>query len=265
MLRRIPAVRRLALSMALAGGVMASPTWASAASTNSVVHHAGGKVAGEVWFNSGFSADHDNNNKPSKFGENSFTIRDKFCGDGWGIGVWWSYKGKQSIHKLTRDCRPGETYEETFQIAPTDQPSVRFEWKAFKWDTNNRSATTYEPLQQDWMGSDKKCNSTWMGRAATYGYEEKGLGYTFEVSMWPTLTARTVGITAKIWDDLQHCVTLPPLSQKELQSVQAQLACHVAYGKPPLNKGGPTWDFEVRRKAISTVEAVLRVDKKCNW
>jgi hypothetical protein len=249
--------------MAIAGGVMAVPAWASASSTNSVVHHAGGNVAGEVWFNSGFSAGHDG--KPSKFGENTFTIRDKLCSDGWGIGVWWSYKGKEYTHKLGRDCRPGETYEETFQIAPTDQPSVRFEWKAFKWDTNNRSATTYEVPQHDWMGSDKKCSSTWMGRAATYGYVEAGLGYTLEVSMWPTVTARTVGIFDKVWDDLQHCVTLPPLSQHELQSIKAQLACHIAYGKPPLNLGGPTWDFEVRRKPISKVEAVLRVNKKCNW
>lgn len=261
MLRRMPAVRRLVLSMALAGGVMALPTRASASSTNSVVHHADGKVAGEVWFNSGFSAGHDGN---PKFGENTFTLRDKFCGDGWGIGVWWSYKGEQHIHKLARDCRPGETYEETFQIAPTDQPSVRFEWKAFKWDTNNRSATTYEVPQQDWMGSDKKCNSTWMGRAATYGYVEKGLGYTFEVSMWPTFTARVVGNFDTIWNDLQHCVTLPPLSHKELESIKVQLLCHIVYGIPP-HVGGTTFDFEARRRPISRAEALLRVDKKCNW
>jgi hypothetical protein len=249
--------------MAFAGGVMALPTWASASSTNSVVHHAAGNVAGEVWFNSGFSAGHDG--KP-RFGENSFTIRDKLCADGWGIGVWWKYNGQEHVHKLQRDCRPGEDLEETFQIAPTDQPSVRFEWKAFKWDTNNKSATTYEVPQQDWMGADKKCNSKWIGRAATYGYVAAKLGYTFEVSMWPTIPARAAGIFDSIWSDLQHCVTLPPLSQNELNSIKAQLACHIAYAKLPIAKdGGPTWDFEARRKAISTFEALRRINKACNW
>ena len=249
------------LSMALAGGVMALPTWASAASTNSVVHHGGGNVAGEVWFNSGFSAGHDGN---PKFGENSFTIRDKLCADGWGIGVWWKYNGQEHVHKLQRDCRPGEVLEETFQIAPTDAPSVQFEWKAFKWDTNNRSATTYEAQQQDWMGADKKCHSTWIGRAATYGYREKNLGYTFEVSMWPTITSRAIGNLDSVWNDLKRCVTLPPLSHKEIESIKAQLACHIVYGITP-RLGGDTWDFEARRKAISKAEAILRVDKKCNW
>jgi len=264
MLRRISAVRRLVLSIVLAGAVMALPTWASASSTNSVVHHAGGKVAGEVWFNSGFSAGHDG--KPAKFGENTFTIRDKFCGDSWAIGVWWKYKGQEHLHKLGRDCRPGETYEETFQVAPTDQPSERFEWKAFKYDTNNRSASTYEIVQQDWMGADKKCSSTWMGRVATYGYLEAGLGYTFEVSMWPTLTARAAGRLAldKVWNDLHHCVTLPPLSKHELDSMKAQLLCHLVYAVNS-HVGGPTWDFEARRKSIGMVRAVLEVNKKCNW
>src|SRR5258708_5392923 len=100
------------------------------------------------------------------------------------------------------------------------------------------------------MGSDKKCNSTWMGRAATYGYLEKDLGYTFEGSMWPTFTSRVVANFDAVWKDLQHCVTLPPLSHKELESIKVQLLCHIVYGKPP-HLGGDTWDFEARRKAIS--------------
>ncbi|MEU9837279.1 hypothetical protein AB0D67_37580 [Streptosporangium sp. NPDC048047] len=48
-----------------------------AATSSMFVYHANGKVAGQVWFNSGTS-------NLSK-GRNSFTVKDSFCGDGWTV------------------------------------------------------------------------------------------------------------------------------------------------------------------------------------
>jgi len=102
---------------------------AEAASTNEIIYHADQNVAGEVWFNSGYSAIHDGN---PQFGENTFTVKDRFCGDGWGVGVEWLWNGETYSWKSKGDCDPVEV---TFQAANAwEQPiATEFNWRAFKW------------------------------------------------------------------------------------------------------------------------------------
>jgi hypothetical protein len=233
---------------------------ASASSTSGIVYHANGNIAGEVWFNSGYSAIHDG--RP-QFGENTFTVKDRFCGDGWGIGVEWILSDQTFSRRVTGDCRPVEV---TFQANPNQPLVIEFNWRPFKWDTNGISATTYEPWRKDWMGSDKYCDSIWMGRAATYGLDFPGLGHTFEASMWPTVTARTAGRNAvpRIWDALQRCTPLAAgLAQWQRDSMYKQLYCHAVFGVTK-QLGGPTWDFEANRPNISWAK-VLVGWKRCNW
>jgi hypothetical protein len=251
---------RQVLPLAVVAGMTIVPELARASSTHEFVYHASGKVAGEVWFNSGYSAAHDG--RP-QFGENTFTVRDQFCGDGWGIGASWILNGKEYSKQATGDCSPVEV---TFQANPNQPQAVEFRWRAFKWDTNHRSATTFEPWRSDWMGSDKRCDSIWMGRAATYGLEMTGVGHTFEVSMWPTKTARAVGREdiGRIWSALQRCVALPAsLTQSQRDSLYKQLWCHAVFGVTA-SLGGPTWDFEANRTNISWVKVFIGY-KRCNW
>jgi hypothetical protein len=257
----------LLVAALIGSAVVVASMPAEAASTSGIVYHANGRVAGEVWFNSGYSAIHDG--KP-QFGENTFTVKDRFCGDGWGIGVEWVLNGKSYSRRVTGDCRHDDI---TFQANPNQPIATRFSWRPFKWDTNHISATTHEPWRSDWMGSDKDCrHSLWMGRAATYGYVASGVGYTFEVSIWPTATARSVGrldsdrAASSMWTDLKQCTPLPrKLTRDQRESMYNQLLCHIFYAiSPSKYNGGNTWDLEAERPNISRLKA-LNPAKTCNW
>lgn len=260
MIRGKSVARLVVLALLACVAVTITSTEADAASTSEVVYHADGKVAGEVWFNSGYSAIHDGH---PQYGENSFTVKDRFCGDGWGIGVEWELNGKYNVTYATKDCDP---VEKTFVAALSQPRATRFQWRPFKWAIDGKNATTYEPWKSDWMGSDKSCRSPWMGRAATYGLIMNG--YTFEVSMWPTRTARYYGKykVSSLWSDLNRCVPLPTsLTDTQASSIYKQLYCHALFGVSS-QLGGPTWDFEANRPDIpwSQVKNPLR-NKKCNW
>ena len=122
-------IRALLVTALVGSAVVIVSMPAEAASTNEIIYHADQNVAGEVWFNSGYSAIHDGN---PQFGENTFTVKDRFCGDGWGVGVEWLWNGETYSWKSKGDCDPVEV---TFQAANAwEQPiATEFNWRAFKW------------------------------------------------------------------------------------------------------------------------------------
>ncbi|GAB2952656.1 hypothetical protein [Streptomyces heilongjiangensis] len=89
---------------------MAAITPATAPTSHQIVEHADGSIAGQLWFNSGNHATHSTSHPENGF--NSFTIKDTFCGCGWGIGVEWQLSDEVFTHRSTADCKPVEvTYE----------------------------------------------------------------------------------------------------------------------------------------------------------
>ncbi|MCP2338694.1 hypothetical protein [Actinomadura rupiterrae] len=138
----------LFLTCLLAATATAGVTTAQAANggtTHEFVYHAAGNLAGEAWFNSGSA-------NPSK-GQNSFTIKDLFCGDGWSIYVKWVGRNPDGslsggVAYLHGDCDP---VERSLSVSGPRSASLPFSWSACKWDTNHLSADTCEP----WI------NTTW--------------------------------------------------------------------------------------------------------
>ncbi|MEX5636601.1 DUF2599 domain-containing protein [Parafrankia sp. FMc2] len=251
---------RVAVAGAVASAVVIVSAPAHAASTNSIVYHADGAVAGEVWFNSGFSSEHVG---APQFGPNTFTVRDRFCGDGWGVGVEWTVGGHTDTWRSAGDCGPEEV---TFEAGPNQATAAELSWRSFRWDVNGISDTTYELARDDWMGSDNGCDSVWMGRVATYGFDVEAVGHTFEVSMWPTLTARAAGrnLVPELWEAVQACSPLPKaLTETQRSSLYKQLYCHAVFGVDK-RLGGETWDLEADREDISWAKVMLGW-KRCNW
>lgn len=262
---------RALLAMALMGSVvMMAAVPAGAASSHLIVHRGDRGIAGEVWFNSGYSAGHEGH---PGYGENSFTIKDRSCGDGWGVGVRWELNGRTG-NKSIGDCKPSQ--EITFPSNLRVDVATEFRWQAFAWDTSGVSASTHEPWPfdwiKDWIGVHKSCDGPYVEEAATYGSIADGVGHTFEVTMWPTPLARGAGDLSvpSMWKSLRECITFPStVTEEQIESMRQQLVCHVRFAKLPIRGfGGKTWDLEAGRGTISQWDMLdpraIR-SHKCNW
>lgn len=82
-------------------------------------------------------------------GRNSFTVKDLYCGDSWGIRVqYWLYNanGKyvQGNIRLPSDCSPEESRSIPggSNALPT---TLTFHWRAGKYDNHGWSGDTWEP------------------------------------------------------------------------------------------------------------------------
>lgn len=127
--------------MPVPGGANAPPV-DNGGTTHEYVYHAAGNLAGEAWFNSGTA-------NMSK-GRNSFTIKDLFCGDGWGIQVeyWFDDANKSRVQgnlRLPGDCGPVEESRSISGGSNALPTTLAFHWRAGKYDNNGQSADTWEP------------------------------------------------------------------------------------------------------------------------
>ncbi|MCT9935186.1 hypothetical protein N5079_33795 [Planotetraspora sp. A-T 1434] len=126
MSKRLNAARAVVMLCVAATTVMATGA-ADAATSSMIVYHASGAVAGEVWFNSGTT-------NMSK-GRNSFTVRDRFCDDGWM--VYAEYKKSSWNNPLVAwrytdgaSCNGGDT-ELSVSISG-DVTRQKFIWRGCK-------------------------------------------------------------------------------------------------------------------------------------
>lgn len=117
-------------------------------------------------------------------------------------------------------------------------------------------------------GLNNRCSSNYMTLA---GVKRYGAGW--KISFRPTIRARLFARSSSawntMWSDLQKCVSFPPLSSSQRQSVFKQMVCHAIWGISPV-QGGRTWDFESTRSDISMSAAVGRFpfsppSHRCNW
>ncbi|OLF11328.1 hypothetical protein BU204_30390 [Actinophytocola xanthii] len=248
--------------MTTLGLLLGSVVAAAAATSHGTVTHADGAPAGEVWFNSGNHAAHAGH---PEHGFNSFTIKDLFCGDGWGIGVEWRLSDGVFTHQSAGDCEPVELTYETGQAINI---VVDFNWRPYMWAVDGLHETEYGSWSTDWMGSDSTEGDTDLFTRTSVYNDVLGEGHTFTASMWPTALARVIGAgaTPAMWRDLQERTPLPSsLSEERRESLYKQLWCHAAYGRLP-QLGGPTWDIEAERPNISWWRVAAQVaDHGCNW
>jgi hypothetical protein len=255
--------KRFALIAASAVGlVMATALPATAATSQAFVYHADGAVAGEVWFNSGYHAAHQGH---PQHGFNSFTIKDEFCGDGWGVGVQWQLLGQTYTHQGTKDCDPVEVNYATNQAVNIVIP---FSWRPFKWAVDFQHADTYGAWQNDWMGSASVDESDkYFSWTSVYSDVVDGR-HTFTASMRPTPYARLIGSgeTPQMARDLMSRTPFPSsLTLDQWDSLYKQLWCHAVFGKTP-EFGGPTWDIEASRPNIPwSAVKLLIAGHHCNW
>lgn len=242
---------------------------AAAATSHEVVNHAAGNLAGEVWFNSGNHAAHVIEDG-AKYGFNSFTLTDSFCGDGWGIGVEWIFGDQTFTHHGPADCDPAP--EETSY--PTGQAMsimVEFNWRPYMWAVDGLNDTVYGSWQRDWMGSDSTDGDTDLFSRTSVHNDLliPGNGQpTFTATMWPTVAARAGGplLTPSMWRDLQERTPLPSfLTTDQRESMYKQLFCHALFARHP-EAGGDTWEIESERPNIMWWR-VFQVfpGHKCNW
>jgi hypothetical protein len=258
-------VRAVVVAAAMVGMVVTAAANAGASTSHGFVNHADGAVAGEVWFNSGLHAQHHGH---PEHGFNSFTIKDLFCGDGWGIGVEWQLADGTFSHQGTADCEPVEVNYETGQATTI---VVGFNWRPFMWAVDGLHDTEYGEWQSDWMGSNSTEGDTDLFTRTTVYNDRLGdddSAHTFTASMWPTVQARIVGsaATPSMWRDLQERTPFPPdVTQDQRESMYKQLWCHAQYGRVPA-AGGPTWDIESARPNISWWDVVFKIGQHgCNW
>ncbi|MFB9207638.1 hypothetical protein ACFFV7_41105 [Nonomuraea spiralis] len=124
----------MALTLAVSGGA------AQAATSEQVIHHADGKAAGHVWFNSG--------THNMEKGRNSFTVKDVFCGDGWKAGVQFEVPqlGISGWYASRGDCAG----EASFSADEGDLPRSVIYWRGFKASTTE-TLYTYEPWMTDYV------------------------------------------------------------------------------------------------------------------
>jgi hypothetical protein len=259
-------IRMVGVPATVFGLVFAAVTPALASTSNGVVHHAAGEVAGEVWFNSGNHATHSTSHPENGF--NSFTFRDDFCGDGWGIGVEWQLADQVFTHQGTADCEPVEVTYETGQATSI---VLQFNWRPFMWAVDGLNDTVYGDWQTDWMGSNSTEGDTDLfTRTSVHndrlGFDDDSSPHTFTATMWPTAQARVVGpgFTPFMWRDLQERTPLPSvLTEDQRESMYKQLYCHALFGRIP-ELGGATWEIESARPNIAWWRVLLG-QGKCNW
>lgn len=258
-------VRAVVVATAIVGMVVTAASYAGASTTHGFVYHAGGEAAGEAWFNSGLHAQHHGH---PEHGFNSFTIKDLFCGDGWGIGVEWQLADGTFSHHGTADCEPVEVNYETGQATTI---VVGFNWRPFMWAVDGLHDTEYGEWQSDDMGSNSTEGDTDLFTRTTVYNDRLGdddSEHTFTASMWPTAQARIAGsaVTPSMWRDLQERTPFPPgLTQAQLDSMYKQLWCHAQFGRVPA-AGGPTWDIESARPNISWWDVSFKIRQHgCNW
>jgi hypothetical protein len=239
---------------------------ASASTSHEFVNHASGVAAGEVWFNSGLHAAHQGH---PEHGFNSFTIKDLFCGDGWGIGVQWQLSDGTFTHEGTADCEPVEVTYETGQATSI---IIQFNWRPFMWAVDGLHDPEYGAWQSDWMGSNStEGDVDLFTRTTVYNDRmtpDDSSPHTFTASMFPTALARAIGAGATpfMWRDLQERTPLPSsLTADQRESMYKQLWCHANFAKLPA-LGGPTWDIESARPNIAWWRVVLEIRQHgCNW
>lgn len=267
MIRKRTTIRTVGIIGAACGLLVAAIAPATASTSNQVVHHADGNIAGEVWFNSGNHAQHSVEDG-AKYGFNSFTIKDTFCGDGWGIGVEWQLSDGVFTHRGTADdCNPPEITYETGQATTV---VIEFNWRPFMWNVAGQYDTVYGAWQSDWMGSNSTEGDTDLF-TRTSVHNDRVIDYegdplTFTATMWPTVHARLIGGggTPAMWRDLRERTPLPPvLTADQRESMYKQLFCHALFAKHPW-LGGDRWEIESARPNISWWR-VLRGEGRCNW
>jgi hypothetical protein len=179
-------VRAVVVATAMVGMVVTAASYAGASTSHGFVNHADA-VAGEVWFNSGLHAQHHGH---PEHGFNSFTIKDLFCGDGWGIGVEWQLADGTFSQQGTADCEPVEVNYETGQATTI---VVGFNWRPFMWAVDGLHDTEYGEWQSDWMGSNSTEGDTDLFTRTTVYNDRLGdddSAHTFTASMWPTVQSR---------------------------------------------------------------------------
>jgi hypothetical protein len=256
-------IRTAAIMAATASLVMISTQYAGASTSHEFVYHADRAVAGEVWFNSGNHAAHAGH---AKHGFNSFTIKDRFCGDGWGMGVQWRIGGNEFNYQTDGDCEPVEI--PAYQTGQASSVVIEFDWRPYMWSVNWPHDTEYGDWNTDWMGSYSEDRTSRFFEKTSVHNDVLGEGRTFTATMWPTAEARWAGgdATEEMWRELQERTPLPStLTGAQRESLRMQLWCHAAFGKHPMF-GGETWEIESNRRPL-TIEQVWIVGlaMKCNW
>jgi hypothetical protein len=92
-----------------------------------------------------------------------------------------------------------------------------------------------------------------------------GTGVATKVSVTPTATARLGGQDKTTFDamfqEMERCGPLPPMTSAARSSVYKQMACHLVYRGV---RSGPRWDLESWRKDVSWFEA-LKPSAVCNY
>lgn len=250
------------VAVLVAGGALigASPP-VEASTTHQIMYHADGNVAGEAWWNPGNHMGHSHGDHGDAI--NAFTIADKFCGDGWSIGVEWTIDGQRHERRLDGDCEPEEI---TFETGHGTDIMREFVWRIFMWDTNGMSPTEYAPeFRTDYMGSYQSCAGWHVNYSSVYPDHDGDTGL-FTASIWPSplLRASPPSVADEVWDQVQDCTPLPDwLSDDERESLYKQFYCHVLYARIP-ELGGTTWDVESHRDNIPWWRVVL-ADHKCGW
>jgi hypothetical protein len=248
--------------------LVAATGTAHAATSHALVHHEAGNAAGEVWFNSGpHFIDH---------GYNSFTVKDKLCGDGWGIRVKYSVGGKKWSWTPEVSCDRGGPQERDFTVpGRTDAAPLR--WVGCKYDLkhpNRKECFGEADSAEDQVGrADNNCDSTWIARANGTQNTDGASGWTLKIrptpEALPTIPGQHPGVGARvdaIWRDVQRCVPLPyDLSPSQRDSLHQQLECHAMYDVGGHLAGG-TWDLESSRPKLTGKLAKLKyLPNRCNW
>jgi hypothetical protein len=263
--KRHTIIRAAVIAASAVGMAVVTALPAGASTSHEFVNHADGAAAGEVWFNSGLHATHHGH---PEHGFNSFTIKDLFCGDGWGVGVEWQLSDETFTHQGTADCEPVEVTYETGQASTI---VIQFNWRPFVWAVDGLHDPEYGEWQSDWMGSNSTEGDVDLFSRTTV-YNDRLAGddspHTFTASMFPTVLARAIGAiaTPSMWRDLQERTPLPAsLTADERESMYKQLWCHAEFGRVPA-AGGPSWDIESARPNISWWQVVTRIRQHgCNW
>jgi hypothetical protein len=114
--------------------------------------------------------------------------------------------------------------------------------------TTARTASNQDVDTSSW----KSCGSVWVKKA-----HAAGTGVTTRISMEPTAAARAIPISLTgapggadlVWDALQKCISFPPMTAPQWDSVYKQMVCHVIYNL--FGGAGNTWDFEAWRSDAS--------------
>jgi hypothetical protein len=237
---------------------------AAASTSHSKVYHADGNVAGEAWFNSGLHAKHQGH---PEHGFNSFTIKDLFCGDRWGIGVQWILGDQTFTHQLNFDCAPVEANHETGQAATI---LAGMNWRPFMHNIDGIHDNVYGEWRSDWMGSLSTESTVLIQQSTVYNdrLTDDSSPHTFTASMKYTRRAFLGGeiITGPMWRDLQELTPLPSsLTPGQLDSMYKQLYCHAMFARLT-GDGGDTWDIESARPNIPWRDVILKArTHRCNW